>query len=183
LRRAALVSFVGEKEEGPVSGVVDARNVDGPLTLAPGEWRTNDWRVSENGRLVFAEVLTWIVPQSELIFYKEGDTILFDEWLSTVPVKVQLKCISLVGLLRSRGHELRRPIADFLRDGIYELRPTSYQGINYRILYFFSGKNIVVISHGISKKSEVPAIEIDRAIERKRKYEANPKVHGVKGQQ
>ena len=78
-----------------------------------------------------------------------------------------------------QGHELRRPIADILRDGIYELRP-SYQGVNYRILYFFSGKNIVVISHGLSKKAEVPAIEIDRAIERKNKYEANPKVHGVK---
>ena len=84
-----------------------------------------------------------------------------------------------VNQLRTRGHELRRPGADFLRDGIYELRPT-HQGVNYRILYFFSGKNIVVISHGLSKKAEVPAIEIDRAIERKNKYEANPKVHGVK---
>jgi hypothetical protein len=119
------------------------------------------------------------MPQSELMFYKEGETILFDEWLKALPVKVQTKCLSLVGLLRSQGHELRRPIANFLRDGIYELRP-SYQGVNYRILYFFSGKNIVVISHGLSKKAGVPAIEIDRAIERKKKYEANPKVHGVK---
>ena len=117
------------------------------------------------------------MPQSKLIFYQEGETDLFDEWLSTVPVKAQTKCLSLVALLRSQGHELRRPIADFLRDGIYELRPKSYQGINYRILYFFSGKNIVVISHGISKKAEVPAIEIDRAIERKKKYEANPTAH------
>jgi hypothetical protein len=92
---------------------------------------------------------------------------------------VQAKCLTLVSMLRSQGHELRRPIADILRDGIYELRP-SYQGVNYRILYFFSGKNIVVISHGLSKKAEVPAIEIDRAIERKIKYEANQKVHGVK---
>jgi len=81
--------------------------------------------------------------------------------------------------LRSQGHELRRPLADFLRDGIYELRP-SYQGVHYRILYFFSGKNIVVISHGLSKKADVPATEIDRAIERKNKYEANPRIHGVK---
>jgi hypothetical protein len=81
----------------------------------------------------------WVLPQSELIFYKEGETVLFDEWLKALPVKVQTKCLSLVGLLRSQGHELRRPIADFLRDGIYELRP-SYQGVNYRILYFFSGK-------------------------------------------
>jgi hypothetical protein len=60
------------------------------------------------------------------------------------------------------------------------LRPT-YQGVNYRILYFFSGKDIVVISHGIVKEAEVPDVEIDRALEHKKKYEANPKAHGWKG--
>ena len=120
------------------------------------------------------------VPQSEIVFYMEDETVLFDQWLNTLPVKVQAKCLSHLRLLRSQGHELRRPIADFLRDGIYELRPT-YQGVHYRILYFFSGKNIVVISHGIMKESEVPAIEINRAIGHKKKYEANPKAHGWKG--
>src|SRR5260370_37699456 len=115
-----------------------------------------------------------------MVFYREGETVLFDQWLKTLRVKVKAKCFSQVRLFRSQGHELRRPIADFLRDGIHELRPT-YQGVNYRILYFSSGKNIVVISHGISKESEVPAVEIDRAIERKKKDEANPKPHGWKG--
>jgi hypothetical protein len=101
------------------------------------------------------------VPPSETIFYREGGTVLFEQWLNTLPVKVQAKCLSQVRLLRSKGHELRRPVADFLRDGIYELRPT-YQGVHYRILYFFSGKNIVVISHGFSKESEVPPVEINR---------------------
>jgi hypothetical protein len=82
--------------------------------------------------------------------------------------------------LRSQGHELRRPIADFRRDGIYELRPT-YQGVHYRILYFFNGRNIVVISYGISKEAEVPAVEIDKAIARRKEYEANPNPHGWKG--
>jgi hypothetical protein len=119
------------------------------------------------------------VPQSEVVFYREGETVLFVQWLNTLPDKVQAKCLAQVGMLRSQGHELRRPIADFLRDGIYELRPT-YQGVNYRILYFFSGKNIVVISHGIAKQSEVPAVEINRAMERKKRYDANPKAHGWK---
>jgi hypothetical protein len=117
------------------------------------------------------------VPQSEIVFYKEGETVLFEQWLNTLPVKVQAKCLAQVRLLRAQGHELRRPIADFLRDGIYELRPT-YQGVHYRILYFFSGKNVVVISHGLLKESEVPAREINKAMERKRKYEANPQAHG-----
>lgn len=121
------------------------------------------------------------VPQSEIIFYKEGDAVLFSEWLNTLPAKVQAKCLAHIHLLRSQGHELRRPIADFLRDGIYELRPT-YQGVHYRVLYFFSGRNAIVISHGIAKEKDVPAVEINRAIERKNKYEANPKAHGWKGE-
>jgi hypothetical protein len=120
------------------------------------------------------------VPQSEIVFYKEGETVLFEQWLNTLPVKARAKCLSQLHLLRSQGHELRRPIADFLRDGIYELRPT-YQGVHYRILYFFSGRNVVVISHGLSKESEVQVVEINRAIERRRKYEANPKAHGWEG--
>src|ERR1700688_806886 len=112
--------------------------------------------------MLFAEVRTLVYASDGDVFYRAGETVLFDKWLNTLPVEVQAKCLSQFRLLRSQGHELRRPIADFLRDGIYELRPT-YQGVHYRILYFFSGKNIVVISHGLSKESEVPAVEIDRA--------------------
>jgi hypothetical protein len=120
------------------------------------------------------------VPQSEIVFYREGEIVLFEQWLNTLPIKAQAKCLSQVRLLRSQGHELRRPIADFLRDGIYELRPT-HQGVHYRILYFFSGKNVVVISHGLSKESDVPVVEINRALERRKKYKENPKAHGWKG--
>lgn len=70
------------------------------------------------------------------------------------------------------GHELRRPEADFLRDGIYELR-ASYQGVHYRMLYFFRGKAVVVVSHGLTKEREVPSREIGPAVERKKRVEAN----------
>ena len=36
------------------------------------------------------------MPQSELVFYKEGETILFDQWLNTLPVKVQAKSLSQI---------------------------------------------------------------------------------------
>ena len=48
---------------------------------------------------------------------------------------------------------------------------------HYRSLYFFSGKNIVVVSHGLKKEGEVPPVEIKRAIERKRRFEANQEAH------
>jgi phage-related protein len=78
--------------------------------------------------------------------------------------------------LRELGHELRRPEADLLRDGIYELR-ASRQGVNYRILYFFHGTVAAIVSHGIVKERAIPPNEIDRAIERRKRFEANPAKH------
>jgi len=72
-------------------------------------------------------------------------------WLDGLPAKVQTKCTERIDRLGELGHELRRPEADFLRDGIYELR-ASYQGVHYRILYFFAGKAVVVASHGLTKE-------------------------------
>jgi phage-related protein len=88
------------------------------------------------------------------------------EWLETLPAKVQAKCIERIDRLGELGHELRRPESDYLRDGIYELR-ASYQGVHYRMLYFFAGKAVVVLSHGFTKERAVPSREIDQAIKRK----------------
>jgi phage-related protein len=74
--------------------------------------------------------------------------------------------------LREMGHELRRPEADFLRDGIYELR-VSVGGVHHRILYFFHGAIAAVVSHGLVKERVVPPKEIDHAVERKKRFEAN----------
>ena len=111
-----------------------------------------------------------------VILYREGERVPIRDWLKSLPEKVQRKCVLYLDQLEQEGHELRRPVADFLRDGIYELRPT-LQGVNYRILYFFSGRNVVVVSHGISKESGVPEVEINRAIARKQSFEANPEAH------
>src|SRR5258706_11415072 len=100
---------------------------------------------------MFSHMGTSVMPQSEVIFYKEDEAVLVRDWLRKLPTKVQRKCLTYIAQLEMQGHELRRPVADFLRDGIYELRP-SYQGVNYRILYFFSGKDLAVVSHGIAKE-------------------------------
>ena len=54
-----------------------------------------------------------------------------------MPLKARLKCVVRLGRLRERGHELRRPEADLLRDGIYELR-VSLNHVHFRLLYSFS---------------------------------------------
>jgi phage-related protein len=73
------------------------------------------------------------------------------------------------------GHELRRPRADTLRDGIHELRVVS-QHVNYRVLYFFHGRT-AVISHGLTKEGVVPPREIDLAVARKHRFAADPARH------
>jgi hypothetical protein len=124
-----------------------------------------------------------------VLFYQdEHQTVPVVDWLGGLPKNVRAKCQAYLKQLEDFGHELRRPIADYLRDGIYELRP-SCRGIHYRILYFFpkadKGRQadpprIVVVSNGLTKESEVPDVEIDRAIERKKMFEADPKRHTFK---
>jgi phage-related protein len=93
-------------------------------------------------------------------------------WLDHLPAKVQDKCIVRIERLAECGHELRRPEADFLRDGIYELR-TSFQSVNYRMLYFFH-RQIAVISHGLTKEKQVPEREIDLAIRHSKLFATSP---------
>lgn len=118
------------------------------------------------------------MAQTEVFFYREPEdkSVPLLEWLDEMPAKVQDKCIERIDRLGELGHELRRPEADFLRDGIYELR-ASYQGVNYRMLYFFAGKAVVVVSHGLTKERQVPPREIDKAVERKKNVEANFKAY------
>ncbi len=54
------------------------------------------------------------------------------------------------------GHELRRPLADFLRDGIHELRVRKGR-VNYRILYFFHGRNLPILGHALTKEEADPS--------------------------
>jgi phage-related protein len=117
------------------------------------------------------------MPETEVVFYCEDDgTVPLLDWFDELPVKALHKCRVRIERLRELGHELRRPEADYLRDGIYELR-VGHQGVHYRMLYFFHGRIVVVLSHGLVKEREVPSKEVDKAIERKARFEADPSRH------
>ncbi len=121
------------------------------------------------------------MPRISVVFYKEEDgAVPVLEWLDSLQPKALDKCVVRIERLRELGHELRRPETDYLRDGIYELR-VGLQHVNYRILYFFHGRTAAVLSQGLAKEAAVPPKEIERAIERKRKFERGPKVAHVSG--
>ncbi len=113
------------------------------------------------------------MARTEAFFYRDArGRIPLLEWLDGLPSRARAKCIARIDRLAQLGNDLRRPEADYLRDGIYELR-ASFQGIHYRVLYFFLGRAIVILSHGLIKQREVPRREIALALERRRQVETD----------
>jgi hypothetical protein len=49
--------------------------------------------------------------------------------------------------------------------------------VNYRMLYFFHGRDAAVVSHGLAKERTIPPAEIKRALERMEKFERDPQRH------
>lgn len=120
------------------------------------------------------------MPNVAVVFYQEdAETVPVLDWLDRLPAKTQDKCRVRIERLRDLGHVLRRPEADYLRDGIYELR-VGLGGMNYRMLYFFHGRVAAVLVHGLVKEREVPPREIDEAIQKKQKFELDPERHTYK---
>ena len=124
------------------------------------------------------------MPQTRLLFFQDADGVApVWEWLKDLRAekpKAYAKCLVRIRRLVELGHELRRPEADLLRDGIYELR-ARLGTVNYRILYFFHGRNVAVLAHAITKENEIAVVEINRAVERKRAFVANPVAHTFVG--
>jgi hypothetical protein len=117
------------------------------------------------------------MPKTKLIIYRETDgTVPLLDWLDDQPEKVQDKCFAVMKSLAEHGFELRRPLCDYLWDGIYELR-ARYGTVNYRILYGFVGQNVVLLSHGCTKEKTVPRSEVEQAIKNLKNYKQNPKAH------
>jgi phage-related protein len=117
------------------------------------------------------------MPPINIIFFMEDDgSVPVLDWLDGLPVKTRAKCVVKMERLQEMGHELRRPEGDYLRDEIYELR-IGFQGQNYRILYFFHGREAAILTHGLIKERIVPPKAIDLAILRKKKFERHPERH------
>lgn len=90
------------------------------------------------------------------------------------------KSVAVIDGLRQFGHRLRRPAAGTLRDGIHELRWRKGR-VNYRLLYFFHGRGVAVLAHGLTKEADVPRFDVERAFMRKRAFESDPEHHTYKG--
>jgi phage-related protein len=120
------------------------------------------------------------MPATEVLLYQELDgTIPVLDWLMDLQRKNRPafeKCLFLINLLEEFGHDLRRPRADLLRDGVYELR-TVVRNVQYRLLYGFVGKDIAVLAHALTKKDKVPERDIEVAARRLALARQSPRRH------
>ena len=120
------------------------------------------------------------MPRTQVAFYQEADgeapVVNWLRELLRTNERAWSNCRARIELLAQSGHELRRPAADYLRDGIYELR--AKQGhVQYRLLYFFHGREVAILAHSLTKEDKTPDVDIERTIKRKKLFEANPKEH------
>ena len=123
------------------------------------------------------------MPEISVFFFKDGNRIPVLDWLKELKRTDRqgyAKCVARIRMLSQLGHELRRPLADYLDQGIYELRIRRGR-VNYRILYFFYGQEASVLAHAITKEDQIPRRDLDRAVERKIVFAANPDQHLFEG--
>ncbi len=117
------------------------------------------------------------MPRTVVVFFQdEAGKAPVVEWLRALrrtDRKAYAKCVVRIRRLIAMGHELRRPEADFLREGIYELRVKKGR-VNYRILYFFNGPQLAILGHALTKEGAIPDAEIERTIKRKEAFARNP---------
>lgn len=87
------------------------------------------------------------------------------EFINGCSPKHQVKVLRLLSLLEEQGPTLPRPYADFLHDGIHELR-FSLSKDKVRVLYFFCYQKFIVLYEAFLKNTQkVPEKYISKAIE------------------
>jgi phage-related protein len=117
------------------------------------------------------------VAAVRVVFYREGGRVPVREWLDSLPRDAREWCHDRLALLREFGHALRRPPAARVHAGLYELR-AKHRRLNLRMLYFFHGQTVVVISRGFAKQqATIPLAEIRRALECRERFESDPQTH------
>ena len=101
-------------------------------------------------------------------FIDEHDRSTVEDFVKELSDKESMKVRAYIKILKEYGHALRRPIADYLGEGIYELRPQAH-----RVFYFFFMKDSVVLLHALRKKTDkIPINDFNLCVKRKREVEA-----------
>ena len=125
------------------------------------------------------------MPPVSITFFRELDGhVPVLEWLDRLRVEdrqAYSRCEVRLHRLEIMGHELRRPDADYVGNGLYELRVRRGH-VNFRLIYCFHGREIVVLLHALTKEDRLPETDLRRALDRKFRLECNPGLHIEQGE-
>lgn len=90
-----------------------------------------------------------------------------EEFMGELTEKEREKVVAYIKILKEFGHNIRRPIADYLGQGIYELRPQAH-----RVFYFYFMKDSVVLLHMLRKRTDkIPLNDLNLCIKRRNEVE------------
>ena len=123
--------------------------------------------------------------RTTVTFYQEapGDVPVLD-WLKALrkqDTQAWANCSTRIEQLAEHGNDLRRPAADYLDDGIYELR-ARHGNVQYRILYFFQGRGVAILGHSFVKSgSAVNPNDLAVARRRKGRFLEDPEKRSYQG--
>ncbi len=96
-------------------------------------------------------------------FIDQREKIPVEEFIDSLTEKEQTKVFAYLHELSEKGFLMRRPMADYLGEGIYELRPKC----NRIFYFFFLGANVVLL-HAIKKNTQqIPYRDFKLCIVRK----------------
>ncbi|MFH1897021.1 MAG: type II toxin-antitoxin system RelE/ParE family toxin [Candidatus Desantisbacteria bacterium] len=103
----------------------------------------------------------------DIIFYrKESGRSPIEDFITECSEQEKLETIAHLDTLSQLGFEARRPLVDYLEDGIYELRVRVMKK-QLRVLYFFFHQNKIIVANAFVKKSTkiyINEIEIAKRI-------------------
>ena len=80
-----------------------------------------------------------------MIFYRNASgKCPIEEFVEHLPSEDAKEVVATIAALRELGNKARRPLADYLEDGIYELRARRFKK-QFRVLYTFAERQAILL--------------------------------------
>ena len=105
----------------------------------------------------------------EIIYYSEA----LQEEISTLPVGIQARYVHLTERMCIYGANLGMPHTKAMKDGLFEMRMKSKEGIGRVFYCTLVNKRIVMLHSFLKKTKKTPLKELKIAISRMNEVKAN----------
>ena len=105
----------------------------------------------------------------EIAYYSEA----LQEDIAAFPAGIQARFIHLTDRMRIYGANLGMPHTKAMKNGLFELRMKSKEGIGRVFYCTLVGKRIVMLHSFIKKSQKTPSSELKIAVSRMKEVKAN----------